>query len=328
MIRLLFLISTFVFPAGVIACSCSYDPGPITIKDYNASELIVSGKALKVTIDQNERQIQFKVDELFKGELISETIKIYTPISDGSCGLFVKEGEEWIIWAYIQDNGITTNLCTRSARKQNVSDKDLKSLRYYKSNPTTTEWRSDAGVLIAQGELKENKPIGFWKYFYRDGFIESEGNYLNGKPNGKWTVFLDPEGIVTRLRYDKVIPNDSLIDLKQFSNRIKEIQNFKEGVRDGEFIYYAYFSINKPIMIVNFKNGKLQGKYIGYYSNGLLKYEQNYKEGKLSGYERFYHPNGQLKQTGQFTNGQPTGEFKLYNEDGELIRTTINKRPA
>lgn len=330
MIRLLIFI--LALPVNVVACSCANFPGPVTINDYNNSEIIISGKAIKVTSNEKEtehrqRQIEFKIDEVYKGNMNSKTVMIYTSLSDASCGLFVNENEEWVIWAYLQNNALSTNLCTKSKQKRYLSASDYKSLNYFKSNPSTSEWKNESGVVIAIGQLKNNLPIGHWKYFYNNGYIESEGSYKNGTYNGKWIKYLDPKGIVTRLRYDKKIPEDSVPDLQLLQNRIWQIENYKNGVREGEFIYYAYYSIDKPERISNYKNGDFDGKSIYYYNNGIIHYEQNYKDGKLDGYERSYYSNGQLKQQGKFVQNKATGEFKLYNETGELIKTTVDKRP-
>jgi antitoxin component YwqK of YwqJK toxin-antitoxin module len=227
----------------------------------------------------------------------------------------------------MKDGVISTNLCTRSQQKKYVSAVDYKSLKYFKSNPANIEWKNDLGILFATGKLENNMPIGIWKYFYGNGNLESEGSYKNGKYNGKWIIYLDPEGIVTRLRYDKKIPQDSVPDLQLLKNKILEIQNFNEGVREGEFIYFGYHSIDRPTRLTSYKNGKLDGKSIGYYANGLIYYEQNFIENKLDGYERIYHKNGQLKQEGKFIQSKATGVFKLYNESGELIKTSIDERP-
>ncbi len=330
MIRLLIFILTM--PINLIACSCGNFWGSVTIKDYNNSEIIISGKAIKVIINKEEsvdrqRQIEFQIDEIFKGKIELKKVTIYTALSDASCGLFIKEKEEWVIWAYLQNNVISTNLCTRSRQKKYVSDFEYKSLQYFKSNPDTSEWKNDSGVLIAVGKLENNIPIGHWEYFYNNGYLESEGAYKNGKYDGKWIKYLDPKGIETRLHYDKKIPEDSILDLKLLKNRIWEIQNFEEGIREGEFIHYAYYSIDKPKRITNYKKGQLDGKSIAYYDNGLIYYEQNYEEGKLEGYERFYHSNGQLKQEGKFIQSKAIGEFKLYSEAGELIKISVGKRP-
>jgi antitoxin component YwqK of YwqJK toxin-antitoxin module len=328
-IILFFLLA---LPVNLIACSCGTDRGPVTIKHYNNSEYIISGKALKVIINQKEetdkqRKIEFQIDEIFKGNIQSKKVTIYTALSDASCGLFINENEEWVVYAYMHDGVIYTNLCTRSEPKKYVSAVDYKSLKNFKSNPSNTEWKNDLGILIAVGKLENHMPIGNWKYFYGNGYLESEGSYKNGEYDGKWIKYQDPEVIETRLRYDKKIPQDSILDLQLPKNNILEIQNYKEGFRDGEFIQFGYNSIYKPKRILNYKKGELDGKSIMYYDNGLIFYEQNYSEGKLNGYERLYYKNGQLKQEGKFIQDKATGVFKLYNESGVLIKTSIDKSP-
>lgn len=328
----LILFFILALPVNIIACSCFTDRGPVTIKNYNNSEFIISGKAIKVVINQKEetdkqRQIEFQIDEIFKGQLDSKKVTIYTGLSDGSCGLFINENEEWVIYAYMQDGVISTNLCTRSQQKKNVSSFDYKSLKQFKNNSNITEWKNNSGALIAVGKLENNMPIGYWKYFYDNGYIESEGSYKNGKYDAKWIKYLDPEGIVTRLRYDKKIPQDSIPNLQLLKNRILEIQNFKEGFRDGELIQFAYYSIDKPDRIINYKKGRLDGKSIMYYDNGIIYYEQNYTDGKLDGYERFYYSNGQLKIETNFSQGIKIGDSKFYDETGALIKKSIDKRP-
>ena len=328
----LILFFILALPVNLIACSCGTYGGPVTIKHYNNSEFIISGKAIKVVINQKEvtdkqRQIEFQIDEIFKGQIDSKKVTIYTSLSDGSCGLIINENEQWVIYAYMQDGVISTNLCTRSQQKKNVSAFDYKSLKQFKNSSNITEWKNNSGVLMAVGKLENNMPIGYWKYFYDNGYLESEGSYKNGKYDGKWIKYFDPEGIVTRLRYDKKMLQDSIPNLQILKNRILEIQNFKEGFRDGEFIQFAYYSIDKPNRITNYKKGRLDGKSIMYYDNGIIYYEQNYTEGELDGYERFYYSNGQLKIENKFFQGIKIGKSQFYDETGELIKTPIDKRP-
>jgi hypothetical protein len=140
-IILFFLLA---LPVNLIACSCGTDRGPVTIKHYNNSEYIISGKALKVIINQKEetdkqRKIEFQIDEIFKGNIESKKVTIYTALSVASCGLFINENEEWVIYAYMHDGVIYTNLCTRSEPKKYVSAFDYKSLKNFKSNPSNTD---------------------------------------------------------------------------------------------------------------------------------------------------------------------------------------------
>ena len=331
MIKLL-ILAILLLPLAGMACTCGGSYGPVTIKDYNSAKLILSGKAIKVTVDRTEttdmqRKIDFKIDEVFKGRVSSGTVSIYTSLGDASCGLFVQEGQEWVIWAYLQGGVITTDLCTRSAQKKQVIESDYTSLKYFKSNPLTLIWKNSAGVVIAAGELKDNLPEGTWKYFYNNGFMETEGNYSNGLYDGRWVKYLDPEGIVERWRYDKKIPPDSNPDLQLLQYKVRAIENYRQGVREGEFVDYSYTSIDKPSRITNYKDGRTDGVEIHYYDNGMIHYVQNYSEGNLEGSERFYHRNGRLKQEGQFVKSKPTGEFSVYDENGVLIKRTFNARP-
>lgn len=49
---------------------------------------------------------------------------------------------------------------------------------------------SDQGVLESQGNYKNNKRNGEWKFYSRyTGKISQEGNYLNGDKTGKWITY-------------------------------------------------------------------------------------------------------------------------------------------
>lgn len=60
--KIIFFI--LILPVKLIACSCLTDRGHVTIKHYNNIEYIISGKTIKVPINQKEesdkqRQIEF-----------------------------------------------------------------------------------------------------------------------------------------------------------------------------------------------------------------------------------------------------------------------------
>jgi antitoxin component YwqK of YwqJK toxin-antitoxin module len=313
------------------ACSCAPFQSYISVRDYIAMPYIFSGTVKEVTINQQEitdkqKKILFRVDEVFKGNINDSIITFYTSISDASCGVYFEVNESWVIWAYVNDGVLMTNLCTRSNRRKNITDKELSMLRYLHKSPTDSVWFDTDGRKAAEGKLYQQQPVGYWKYYYRNGYIEYEGNYLNHKAEGTWIKYLDPEGIVTRLKYDKKIPQDSMPDLTRLMYKIFTIENYQNGLRNGEFIFFQYASYHKPKEISNYSKGRPHGKTIRYYDNGQIYYEQNFRDGELHGYERFYYESGQLRRSGKFDNGKPVGQFTLYDEDGKLIRTALNKR--
>ncbi len=322
--RLILSISLLFFSTSLLACSCFISRDPVSVRDYNAMPFIVSGTVKEIIIRDSlnidhQKQIVFEVNEVFKGSLKDKVINIYTAFSDASCGLFVQKGETWIIWAYMQQGVLTTNLCTRSLQTKYVSEADLKTLRMLRSSPESLIWKNEKGIIIAEGKLENQKPVGYWKYYYKNGHIEMEGNYLNEQFHGKWLSYLDPEGIITRWKYDKKIPEDSMPELNGITNRIHQIRHYKNGKPDGDFIYFGYTSIDKPSSFRQYKDGKENGKSIAYYENGLIHYEQNYLNGHRHGVERIYYVNGQLQKEGRFADGKLIGAYKYFDESGNPI---------
>lgn len=45
------------------------------------------------------------------------------------------------------------------------------------------------GQIKSEGNLLNGIPNGFWKSYYDNGHLKSEGNYSNGQLNGFWKVY-------------------------------------------------------------------------------------------------------------------------------------------
>ena len=69
----------------------------------------------------------------------------------------------------------------------------------------------------------------------------------------------------------------------------------------------------------NIKNGKLEGPWISYYSNGQQLAKGNFKNGKSDGLWLSYHDNGQLGAKGNVKKGEYEGYWVWYNKSASLI---------
>jgi len=69
-----------------------------------------------------------------------------------------------------------------------------------------------------------------------------------------------------------------------------------------------------------FKNGKIDGTWIGYYDNGQLNYKITFNKLKMEGASVQYHKNGQLWSKGNFKNGEREGAWADYNKDGTVVK--------
>ena len=70
----------------------------------------------------------------------------------------------------------------------------------------------------------------------------------------------------------------------------------------------------------SFKNGKEEGAWIYYWSNGQLWHKGDYKNGKKEGSWIYYQYSGQLSANVNYKNGKQEGATVVYNLDG-----TVNK---
>jgi len=69
-----------------------------------------------------------------------------------------------------------------------------------------------------------------------------------------------------------------------------------------------------------FKNGKIDGNWIGYYDNGQLNYKTTFNKLKMEGASVHYHKNGQLWSKGNFKYGEREGAWVDYNKDGTVVK--------
>ena len=74
----------------------------------------------------------------------------------------------------------------------------------------------------------------------------------------------------------------------------------------------------KNITVGKVKNGKPDGKWLGFYKSGQLKTKIFYKDGKEDGPSKSYYQNGQLKKEGTFKDDKEDGLIKSYDENGQL----------
>lgn len=94
---------------------------------------------------------------------------------------------------------------------------------------------------------------------------------------------------------------------------------------------YSYYDESKSVIKEEFTlrsdNSKiLQGPYIAYYENGVIRIEGNYVNNLAHGEWRFYFQSGRLKMKGKVINGNNTGPWEYYHEDGNVsMRGTFNK---
>ena len=161
------------------------------------------------------------------------------------------------------------------------------------------EYKIYSDELIYEGEYLNGKRNGKGKEYGSYGRLIFEGEYLNGKKNGKGKEFFD-----NKLIFEGEYLNDKKWNGKGYdidNNIIYELKNGNGSIKDdyfkGEYI-----------------NGEKNGKGKEYSEYGRLIFEGEYLNGKRNGKGKEYSEYDYLIFEGEYLNGKRNGKGKEYKE--------------
>lgn len=100
----------------------------------------------------------------------------------------------------------------------------------------------------------------------------------------------------------------------------KAISTFAINSTDTSKILERHFYPNGELKMQGpFKNGKRDGKWESYYSNGVLWSSLEYDSGVRSGISLVYYESGELHISGQFKDDRASGIWTWFDEKGKEI---------
>jgi len=189
---------------------------------------------------------------------------------------------------------------------------------------------------------KDTLKQGVWKYFYPDGKIMREENYLHGQLNGFYKEY-NPQGrLIKMIKY--VYGQPMQMSTKEDSIFTEKKSFFQNG-NIQTVGYYKYdsipvgphknYDINGNVTEVKMydENGILEakglfdsrgrrtGKWLKYYPTGEVKAEGKYQAGKEAGKWLFYYQNQKVEQIGYFYRGKYDKEWNWYFLSGKLLQS-------
>ena len=126
-----------------------------------------------------------------------------------------------------------------------------KILHYFKTLEPTKMWK-----------LNVNNYTGKYMEWYDDGNKKCEGEYKDGKKEGKWTGWYENE------------------DEDGNGNKMYEWE-YKDGKKEGKHL--GWYERGNKKYEGEYKDGKLEGKWIGWWENGNKEFEGEYKDGEKVG---------------------------------------------
>lgn len=240
----------------------------------------------------------------------------------------------------------------------------------YYENEKSGYWKNYdlTKTLISEGRFSNGQETGEWKYYYTN-WTDGKGgnmpyskqlfliqNFSNGKLDGKSTRYSylneeehpcseidenkNPLDTCKRFVYQKVFESsyykydilNGPFELRDSLNEINTKGNFKDGLKDGEWMHrYSYKDINEEIYFIyqkgNYIKDKREGKWIQYYTENNIVKSFNYKNGKLHGEYTEWNNQNKLKEKKQFNYGKltelitydslgvnPKNKYEIYDE--------------
>lgn len=159
----------------------------------------------------------------------------------------------------------------------------------------------------------EGAPAGAIKEAYEDnpnlvrvtlekagGGVKEEGDYLNGKLHGTWTVYHPNELVKSVTTYVDGVKEGTHIELND-QGRLTLKANYHNDQYHGDYTAYNYTRVIEKRF---YKNGKLEGTVKKYYDDGSIMEESLYTSGKLNGVSKWYDQQGNVTLEYEYENGK------------------------
>lgn len=199
------------------------------------------------------------------------------------------------------------------------------------------------GYIVSRENInrrdKNGLKQGKWKFFYENGVLQLEGQYINDLRDGYFKEF-GPDGkLLSISKYFQGIKQEDAREISKLEVRVDYYPDGKariighyfngipEGVRreyDEQGNLVRGFLFQEGVIVgrgITKETGLREGPWKEYYEDGKLRAEGNYSNGVRTGGWKFYFRSGALEQEGRFNQkGRHEGEWKWYYESGKLLR--------
>lgn len=130
------------------------------------------------------------------------------------------------------------------------------------------------------------------------------------------TLTVGPQG---KLDVDHDLKKSSLVALDEtfiHKDARQTYLHYHDGKLDG--VFKTYFTNGNLLAEISYKNGLLEGKSVVYYPNGSLHSEKEFKKGKLNGVFRAWDEEGALFFEIEYKDDTQHGFDKIYRKNGVI----------
>lgn len=194
-----------------------------------------------------------------------------------------------------------------------------------------TTYFYDGGTKSSEGFLKNGQPEGYWKSFYPNGQIKTEGNRENYLLDSTWSFYSEEGKKVVEINYKEGKKNGQR---KTFENeKLNRLDNYIDDKIEG--FSEQYFESGALKKEIPYKKDKKEGQGFEFNEEGriisLLTYKADVltkkrtinqidKLGQKQSSWMVFYKNRALKIEGPYINDLKNGYWKYYTSSGNLIK--------
>jgi antitoxin component YwqK of YwqJK toxin-antitoxin module len=157
---------------------------------------------------------------------------------------------------------------------------------------------------------------GRYTSWFENGRIEQEGNYKKGQEYGEWRYYWE-NGNLKQVQATHTA-NDTITNYYK-NSKLKDQTFYHDYRRHGD--YLKYDTLGNKVTYRHFTDGIQDSLQIAYYPSGVKAEAIQFKDGRRNGQYKAWHSNGKLKTTGQYYYSVPIFIWKEYDEAGKLSKT-------
>jgi antitoxin component YwqK of YwqJK toxin-antitoxin module len=169
--------------------------------------------------------------------------------------------------------------------------------------------------LVYEGEFKDDKPVGKFKYYYPNDSVQAIMYFKDGGKIAYAKLFHPSGKRMAEGKYIKEI-KDSVWIFYDEKGTLLSKDKYVMGKKDG--VSYVYLPDGNLAEERNFKMDVMHGPFKQYFEGKKLKGEGNYVNGNLDGKATYYFPNGVEVASGYYKMGLKNGPWIYKDEKGQV----------
>lgn len=183
--------------------------------------------------------------------------------------------------------------------------------------------KDDKNHLLYEGEFKDDKPVGKFKYYYPNDSVRAIMSFKDEGRSAYARLFHMNGKRMAEGKYINKETKDSVWTYYDELGTLISRETYKSGKKNGpSYVYFPEGDISEE---KNFRDDLQDGPFITYFNAKEVKSRGTYLKGKLEGRVAYYYPNGVEVAAGFYRNGEKNGPWIYKTQSGKIREKELYK---